>query len=451
MLAKRRTRVGSIEDVRDPVYQQKINWDHDATRLSMTRQQLEDAYYGATNPSLPSSEVEGMTEFWLMSSRWLGSVVAIRAALASNPANTLQGLMRLYLEFPALVRENLALPLLVLETPNSVRIQRAMSEPIYALYQQMEYLFNSDGRQPPSIAVTDRIRALLADGYTEDDIQGLQTILKADPAYYRNRSSSHMDFLWGYWTWVAEWNAAKPVPGEPGMVIAYTIGVREKLKTLQDRMDDLLPEMTYNTGDMPIFHSVVNSPRGRFPIVFCREQAAKLELPCVRKRLNLKGHAVGVIPIKVRLDEVQSLVNLGGITAACDGYDHRYSHGALRQLLTAERLQFPSSKAKRSPKAKVGGVQVMLGLVAEIKTNMPDADFWLVRKGSESTIGTPTRTFNKGHIGIRVTRQDLLVPSYLFYVMQFLQQQGYWKYRNTGILNLKSIRVEDVKNIKFSM
>lgn len=80
-------------------------------------------------------------------------------------------------------------------------------------------------------------------------------------------------------------------------------------------------------------------------------------------------------------------------------------------------------------------------------TNMPDADFWLVRRGSEQSVGGPTRDFNPEHIGIRVTAKHRIDSGYLYYVMQYLYNQGYWRDRNHGTLNLKNIRTQDVQNI----
>ena len=90
-----------------------------------------------------------------------------------------------------------------------------------------------------------------------------------------------------------------------------------------------------------------------------------------------------------------------------------------------------------------------LSYLATIKTNHPDADFWIIRKGSESKVGTPVRTFSSEHIGIKVTATDVLIPDYLFYVMEHLVNIGYWKDRAMGTLNLKHITCQQVKDIRF--
>lgn len=84
---------------------------------------------------------------------------------------------------------------------------------------------------------------------------------------------------------------------------------------------------------------------------------------------------------------------------------------------------------------------------ATIKTNFPEADFWIIRKGSESDVGKPTKKFSEYHIGIKVTSDDLL-PDYLYYAMTYLHNEGYYKPLATGTTNLVNIQVKDVKNIQ---
>lgn len=88
-----------------------------------------------------------------------------------------------------------------------------------------------------------------------------------------------------------------------------------------------------------------------------------------------------------------------------------------------------------------------LGHLCQIGTNMPDADFWLTRKGSRKTVGTPTKTFKPEHIGIKVTHTHILLPNYLFYMMQYLQVKDVFGSVATGILQLVHITVKQVKAI----
>ncbi|PCM96085.1 hypothetical protein CP916_22260 [Pseudomonas aeruginosa] len=88
--------------------------------------------------------------------------------------------------------------------------------------------------------------------------------------------------------------------------------------------------------------------------------------------------------------------------------------------------------------------------VATIRTNYPEAHFWLVRRGSAERCGEPVREFNPEHIGIRVNRIDILLPDYLFYVLVHIHLVGYWKTIATGTLSLVNIRVSDVRQIELS-
>lgn len=85
--------------------------------------------------------------------------------------------------------------------------------------------------------------------------------------------------------------------------------------------------------------------------------------------------------------------------------------------------------------------------VATVKTNYPDADFWLVRRGSLKTVGSPSYDFNPESIGVKVTNTDLIMSRYLYYCFLHLHSVGIWETVATGTLSLVNIRVSDVKNI----
>ena len=87
-----------------------------------------------------------------------------------------------------------------------------------------------------------------------------------------------------------------------------------------------------------------------------------------------------------------------------------------------------------------------LGHHADIATNMPDADFWLIRKGSDHKVGAVTSEFHPEHIGVKIRNHNLL-PDYMKYDVQHVHQQGYFKSRARGTLNLTNIRVKDVEDI----
>ncbi|MCE2597175.1 hypothetical protein K6Y31_20585 [Motilimonas cestriensis] len=88
--------------------------------------------------------------------------------------------------------------------------------------------------------------------------------------------------------------------------------------------------------------------------------------------------------------------------------------------------------------------------IATIATNLQDADFWLVRRGSLKTCGKPSTTFNKEHIGIKVINTDLMHPRYLYYCFEDLHSRGVWEPLATGTLSLVNIRVSDVRQIELS-
>ena len=78
---------------------------------------------------------------------------------------------------------------------------------------------------------------------------------------------------------------------------------------------------------------------------------------------------------------------------------------------------------------------------------MPDADFWLVRKGSDKTVGKPVKEFDPSRIGVKVVRTDVIDPNYLYYAMMNLHNQGQFARLANGTTNLVNITVNDIANI----
>lgn len=91
--------------------------------------------------------------------------------------------------------------------------------------------------------------------------------------------------------------------------------------------------------------------------------------------------------------------------------------------------------------------QIRIGSVCEVRTNFPDADFWMIRKGSEKEVGKPTYTFDKEYIGIKVIETNVLDPKYLFYLIQYMHSRGLFKQMSTGSLKLVHITVNQIKSI----
>ena len=93
---------------------------------------------------------------------------------------------------------------------------------------------------------------------------------------------------------------------------------------------------------------------------------------------------------------------------------------------------------------------VRLGDLAAVGTNMPDADFWIVRKGSEKAVGKPIKEFEPQRIGVKVIRTDVIDANYLYYLIVHLHSKGYFAQRANGVTNLVNIRVADVSGISFA-
>lgn len=89
-----------------------------------------------------------------------------------------------------------------------------------------------------------------------------------------------------------------------------------------------------------------------------------------------------------------------------------------------------------------------IGDLCEVKTNFPEADFWLKINGNEDVVGEPTKKFTTENIGIKVLMTDFIVPDYLYYYFLHLFNQGYFSKIAIGTIKLKHIRVIDIKSMK---
>lgn len=104
---------------------------------------------------------------------------------------------------------------------------------------------------------------------------------------------------------------------------------------------------------------------------------------------------------------------------------------------------------------------LLLDTVAIVKTNFPDADFWIQTRGSADSIGTVHRKFGVNtpgqpaeygtlkDIGIKVRPEYLgvLDPRYLSYVFEYFKMQGLWIQIGTQGTIMWHIRTNVVKNI----
>ena len=130
--------------------------------------------------------------------------------------------------------------------------------------------------------------------------------------------------------------------------------------------------------------------------------------------------------------------------------------GKKKRATAARRKRREDPNPERAGKARnvatkesVSGVK--LGDLCTIKTNFPDADFWLVRRTDKKNVGKPVREFSPYHIGIKVTDTEKLDSRYLYYMMTYLFNQGYWAQHSYGMGNLVNIRTDDVKNIALAL
>ncbi len=85
--------------------------------------------------------------------------------------------------------------------------------------------------------------------------------------------------------------------------------------------------------------------------------------------------------------------------------------------------------------------------IVNLSLGNPGADFWIVRRGNANQVGRPTREYSPEHIGVSVTRPDLVLADYLFYVFEFMANNGVFTQLAQGTTGLKSISVKDLKNI----
>src|SRR5574343_280268 len=107
----------------------------------------------------------------------------------------------------------------------------------------------------------------------------------------------------------------------------------------------------------------------------------------------------------------------------------------------------PQSLIKAAKKVLVESTSPRLHHIADVKTNFPDADYYVIRKGTPDTVGKVTKEFSPEHIGVKINRTDVMNPRYHQYAMQYAHMNGYWKPKAKGALRLQHISVDDVKNM----
>jgi len=80
-----------------------------------------------------------------------------------------------------------------------------------------------------------------------------------------------------------------------------------------------------------------------------------------------------------------------------------------------------------------------------IRTNFPEADFWLINKGSAKSLGKPVKEFEPYLTGIQCPA--LITPEYGYYLCVHLHSIGIWQSYSRGSINLQHLRVYDVREV----
>jgi len=76
---------------------------------------------------------------------------------------------------------------------------------------------------------------------------------------------------------------------------------------------------------------------------------------------------------------------------------------------------------------------MILNDICEIRKDFMGADFWLKTDTIEK--GKPTKTYHKGYIGVKVQREDILLPDYLFYLLTYQYSMGVFKNFDINTIN----------------
>ncbi len=80
-----------------------------------------------------------------------------------------------------------------------------------------------------------------------------------------------------------------------------------------------------------------------------------------------------------------------------------------------------------------------------VRNNFPDADFWLINKGSKHKLGEPVKEFEPYLTGVKCPA--LILPDYGFYLLQYLHQQKLWEKYSLGSINLQHLRIKDIREV----
>ncbi len=83
----------------------------------------------------------------------------------------------------------------------------------------------------------------------------------------------------------------------------------------------------------------------------------------------------------------------------------------------------------------------------QVKTNFPEADFWLIRVHDKDTVGKPVKEFKPQYIGIKILATDKFHAGYMYYWFENLYNQGVWRQVSITSDKRSSIKTSDVKDL----
>lgn len=236
------------------------------------------------------------------------------------------------------------------------------------------------------------------------------------------------------------------------------------IRKLKNQLADLFQETTQHVSDVDIFaepepyeYALSESVNSHEDCEFVDVEAVHAE--SFREYLLANPHLTENKSAKVRIDAKSAIPKKDQpVHKSGTPEEIKKNLEKLRKQFDVELVddfeQYTSNAPKTTDKEESlltksirESSHIRFGDIATIKTNFQDADFWIVRRGSEETVGQPTKEFSPEHIGVKIERTDLLLPDYMYYVIMNFHQRGVFKQLARGTARLVNIKSEDIKNI----
>ena len=182
-----------------------------------------------------------------------------------------------------------------------------------------------------------------------------------------------------------------------------------------------------------------------------KEMLDKWNSPEIRAKYNREPCYINVVSSGEREDGsegVEGVSASGARLAAKNGNlkEFQRTTGTTDEL--SERLYNAVRDGLGLPtELKESAANRKLGDLVMVKKGMQDADFWIEYRGSENTVGTPSKEYGPYKLGIKVVKTGELDPKYLYYVFQHLHMQGAFRKMAHGTTNLVNLRIRDITDI----